>query len=125
MAQENNTFIEELQKLLKNLQPLKYMPGAESEFEWVLMELERPIIEKLQQLHGVGGQFPGQPGGTGMGATGPTPPPMGMGQGLAASFGAGPPGISPGGQGGIAGPIPMPQPAIGGAPSNPLQNIRP
>lgn len=105
MAQENNTFVEELQKLLKNLQPLKYMPGAEGQFDWVLMELERPIIQKLQELHGVGGQFPGQQPGTGMGATGPTPGPTppGMPSGL-------PPELQQAMMGAGAGPSPMPGP---------------
>lgn len=139
MAQTNNTFVEELQKLHKNIQPLKYMPGAEAHMEWIILGLEAMLTSKLQELHGVGGQFPGQQPGQGAGATGPTPDPMMAMAGGPPALGAGmgpggppmppgmPPGMmGPGGPPGIPGPPPMPNAQLALPPTTPdmLANLR-
>lgn len=137
MSQKQNTFVEELEKLQKNLQALKWMPGAEQHFQWVILTLEAPIVAKLQELNGIGGQFPGQPPGSGNGATGPT------GQPGAPALGAGmppaggppmmpggmPPGMIPPGGGGptpLPGPIPTPTgpSALPEIPPDMLRNLR-
>jgi len=121
MAQTSNTFVEELQKLYKNLSDLEYMPGVEQHLEWLIKMVRIPIGQKLQELHGVGGQFPGQPPGGQMGAGAPTPDPAqgGMPPGMPPGMGGPPPGMMPGGppggmppgmEGAMAGPSPQPGP---------------
>jgi len=82
----NNTFTEELQKLLQNVAGLKVLPDADPE---VIAQIEGLIVQTLRAPHEAAAQ-------AGLSMAGGQPqlnrPPSGMGAGL-------PPGFSGGGMG--------------------------